>query len=54
MYQIFSSQLGYFPFSVHFLLYFYGVTFFGTPNIIQGDKQSTSLEAIKKTGHKWI
>ena len=33
MYQIFSSLLGHLPFSVHFLLHFYGVTFFGTPNI---------------------
>ena len=33
MYQIFSSLLGHLLFSVHFLLYFYGVTFFGTPNI---------------------
>ena len=34
MYQIFSSLLGHLPFSVHFLLHFYGVTFFGTPNIM--------------------
>ena len=33
MYQIFSSLQGHLPFSVHFLLHFYGVTFFGTPNI---------------------
>ena len=33
MYQIFSSLLGHLSFSVHFLLHFYGVTFFGTPNI---------------------
>ena len=33
IYQIFSSLLGHIPFSVHFLLHFYGATFFGTPNI---------------------
>ena len=33
MYQIFSSLLDHLPFSVHFFLHFYGVTFFGTPNI---------------------
>ena len=33
MYQIFSSLLGYLPFSVQFFPHFYGVTFFGTPNI---------------------
>ena len=33
MYQIFSSLLGQLPFPVHFFLYFYVVTFFGTPNI---------------------
>ena len=33
MYQIFSSLLGHLFCSVHFLLRFYGVTFFGTPNI---------------------
>ena len=33
MYQILSSLLSHLPFSVHFLLHFYGVTFFGTPNI---------------------
>ena len=32
MYQIFSSLIGHLPFSVHFLLHFNGVTFFGTPN----------------------
>ena len=32
MYQIFSSLQGHLPFLVHFLLHFYGVTFFGTPN----------------------
>ena len=31
--QIFSSLLGHLPFSVQFFLHFYGVTFFGTPNI---------------------
>ena len=35
MYQIFSSLLGQLSFSVHFFLHFYGVTFFGTPNIYQ-------------------
>ena len=34
MYQILSSLLGHLPFSMHFLLHFYGVTFFGTPNIM--------------------
>ena len=34
MYQIFSSLLGHLLFSVHFLLHFYGVTFFGTPNTL--------------------
>ena len=33
MYQVFSSLLGHLPFSVHLFLHFYGVTFFGTPNI---------------------
>ena len=33
MYQIFSSLLGRLPFSEHFFLHFYGVTFFGTSNI---------------------
>ena len=33
MYQIFSSLLSHLPFLVYFLLHFYGVTFFGTPNI---------------------
>ena len=33
MYQIFSSLLGHLSFSVQFFLHFYGVTFFGTPNI---------------------
>ena len=33
MYQIFSSLLGHLPFSMHFFLHFYGVTFSGTPNI---------------------
>ena len=33
MYQIFSSLLGHLPFSVQFFPHFYGVTFFGTPNI---------------------
>ena len=33
MYQTFSSLLSHLPFSVLFLLHFYGVTFFGTPNI---------------------
>ena len=35
MYQIFSSLLGQLPFSLHFFLHFYGVTFFGTPNMIE-------------------
>ena len=34
MYQIFNSLLGHLPFSVNFFLHFYGVTFFGTPNIV--------------------
>ena len=33
IYQIFSSLLSHLPFSVQFFLHFYGVTFFGTPNI---------------------
>ena len=34
MYQVFSFLLGHLPFSVHFLLHFNGITFFGTPNIV--------------------
>ena len=34
IYQIFSSLVGQLLFSVHFFLHFYGVTFFGTPNIM--------------------
>ena len=32
MHQVFSSLLRHLPFSVHFFIPFYGVTFFGTPN----------------------
>ena len=43
MYQIFSSLLGHLPFSVHFLLHFYGVTFFGTPNTNKKTKMVQTL-----------
>ena len=49
MYQIFNSLLGHLPFSVNFFLHFYGVTFFGTPNIYFIVTRSHSLK-----GHRYI
>ena len=43
MYQIFSSLLGHLPFLVHFFLHFYGVTFFGTPNMRTQKKTTKKL-----------
>ena len=53
MYQIFSSLLGHLPFLVHFLLHFYGVTFFGTPNTLKNLLFAAKVIIVVHTVYEW-
>ena len=46
MYQIFSSPQGHLRFSVQFFSQFYGVTFFGTPNILNQKQNIKNLSGV--------
>ena len=48
IFKIFSSLQGHLPFSVHFFLHFYGVTFFGTPNMTCVSLASTNVNDNSK------
>ena len=53
MYQVFSSLLGHLPFSVHLFLPFYGVTFFGTPNTIRGQRPALLDARIRNRNNNY-